>query len=72
MNLQTASTVRYVRQQRVSAGYFEVLGIHPIVGRTFTQEEDRPNGPKAVVLSYEIWQSLFSSDRSVVGGSHLA
>jgi predicted permease len=69
VNLQTASTVRYVRQQRVCAGYFEVLGIHPIVGRTFTQEEDRPNGPKAVVLSYDLWQSLFSSDRSVVGAN---
>jgi predicted permease len=69
VNLQTASAVRYVQQQRVSAGYFEVLGIHPIVGRTFTQEEDRPNGPKAVILSYDLWKSLFSCDRSVVGGT---
>jgi macrolide transport system ATP-binding/permease protein len=69
VNLQTASAVRYVQQQRVSAGYFEVLGIHPIVGRTFTQEEDRPNGPKAVILSYDLWKSLFSCDRSVVGAT---
>jgi predicted permease len=66
-NLQTQNTARYVQEQRVSAGYFEVLGIHPIVGRTFTADEDRPHGPKAVILSFEAWKSLFFSDRSVVG-----
>jgi predicted permease len=71
VNLQTQTTAHYVHQQRVSAGYFEVLGIHPIVGRTFTAEEDRPHGPKAVILSFEAWQSLFFSDRSVVGKSIL-
>ncbi|HEV7552260.1 MAG TPA: permease prefix domain 1-containing protein, partial [Candidatus Angelobacter sp.] len=67
VNLQTEATARYVLQQRVSAGYFEVLGIRPIVGRTFTAEEDRPLGPKAVILSFEAWKSLFFSDRSIVG-----
>lgn len=67
VNLQTQTTARYVQQQRVSAGYFEVLGIHPIAGRTFTAEEDRPHGPKAVILGFEAWKSLFFSDRSVVG-----
>lgn len=67
VNLQTQTTARYVQQQRVSAGYFEVLGIQPIVGRTFSAEEDRPHGPKAVILSFAAWQSLFFSDRSVVG-----
>lgn len=67
VNLQTQTTARYVQQQRVSAGYFEVLGIHPIVGRTFSAEEDRPHGPKAVILSFAAWESLFFSDRSVVG-----
>jgi len=71
VNLQAQTTAHYVHQQRVSAGYFEVLGIHPIVGRTFTAEEDRPHGPKAVILSFEAWQSLFFSDRSVVGKSIL-
>jgi macrolide transport system ATP-binding/permease protein len=67
VNLQTQTTSHYVQQQRVSAGFFEVLGIQPIVGRTFTAEEDRPHGPKAAILSFEAWQSLFFSDRSVVG-----
>jgi len=71
VNLQTQTTAHYVQEQRVSAGYFEVLGIHPIVGRTFAAEEDRPHGPKAVILSFETWKSLFFSDRSVVGKSIL-
>ena len=71
VNLQTETTAHYVHQQRVSAGYFEVLGIHPIVGRTFSLEEDRPHGPKAVILSFETWKSLFFSDRSMVGKSIL-
>jgi predicted permease len=71
VNLQTQTTAHYVHQQRVSAGYFEVLGIHPIVGRMFTAVEDRPHGPKAVILSFEAWKSLFFSDRSVVGKSIL-
>src|SRR5580765_2152535 len=46
INLQTETSVRYVQEQRVSARYFDVLRIRPVLGRTFTAEEDRPNGPK--------------------------
>ena len=67
VNLQTETAVRYVQNQRVSAGYFAVLGIRPILGRTFTAEEDRQHGPRAVILSYETWKSVFFSDRSVIG-----
>jgi hypothetical protein len=69
VNLQTETAVRYVLDQRVSAGYFEVLGIRPLFGRTFTTEEDRPHGPRAVILSYEIWRSVFFSNRAVIGKS---
>lgn len=46
VNLQTQTTALYVREQRVSVGYFEALGIRPIVGRTFTPEEDRSARPQ--------------------------
>jgi hypothetical protein len=59
VNLQTGNIARNVQDQRVSAGYFEVLGINPILGRTFTAEEDLPHGPKAVILSFELWKSVF-------------
>ena len=67
VNLQTESTVRYVQNQRVSARYFEVLGIRPILGRTFTSEEDQPHGPKVVVLSFDLWKSAFGSDPNILG-----
>jgi predicted permease len=71
VNLRTDSMARNVQNQRVSAGYFEVLGVHPILGRTFTSEEDRPGTSKVAVLSFETWKSLFFSDRSIIGKSIL-
>ena len=71
VNLQagsrTGASVRYVQDMRVSARYFDVLGIQPFLGRSFTEEEDRPNGPGAVILSYALWQSVFQADPQVIG-----
>ncbi|MBV9183056.1 MAG: ABC transporter permease, partial [Acidobacteria bacterium] len=71
INLQAGSgssrSIRYVQDRRVSADYFSVLGIQPFLGRGFNQEEDRPGGPKAVVLSYALWQSAFHADPQVLG-----
>lgn len=63
----TAAEIRYVQDMRVSAGYFDVLGVPLVLGRGFTQEEDRPGGPNAVILSYALWQSALHGDRDVVG-----
>ncbi len=71
VNLQVSSAsggnVRFVQNMRVSAHYFDVLGLQPFLGRGFTEEEDRPNGPKAVILSYRLWQSGFRGDPQVLG-----
>jgi predicted permease len=67
VNLEANHQARYVKDHRVSAAYFDVLGIKPVMGRTFTQEEDTPHGPNAVILSYELWKSVFSSDPQVLG-----
>ncbi len=71
VNLQAGSesgaVIRYVHATRVSTGYFDVLGIHPLLGRGFTADEDRPGGPKAVVLGYVLWQSAFHGDPKVLG-----
>jgi len=66
-NLRADSTVRYAHAGRVSAQFFNVLGVRPVLGRAFTVEEDRPNGPPAVVLSYDLWQTTFGADRGIVG-----
>ena len=52
----------------VSADYFEVLGLRPILGRVFQpKEEENPGGLPAVVISYSMWQSHFGADPAVVG-----
>jgi predicted permease len=50
----------------VSAGFFTLMGNGPLVGRTFTENEDRDNA-KVVVLSYALWQRRFGGDPQVVG-----
>jgi predicted permease len=59
--------VRYVHGVNVSAHYFEVIGIQPMLGRGFTEEEDRPGAGKAVVLSYNLWRTAFGGSRAILG-----
>ncbi len=69
VNLQAASLVRYLHAARVSASYFNVLALKPVIGRNFSAEEDRPHGPKTTILSYSLWRSAFSADPHVIGQS---
>jgi predicted permease len=67
VNLEAGSHVQYVHEGRVSAHYFDVLALHPLVGRNFSEEEDRPHGPRAAILSYALWRSVFDGHPDVVG-----
>jgi predicted permease len=67
VNLGSGDRAVYVQQQRVSMGYFRVLGIPLAHGREFDDAEDRSGGPPAVVLSNGIWRRIFHGDESVVG-----
>lgn len=67
VNLKAGSRVQYLHEGRISAHYFDVLAIPPLVGRLFLQEEDRPHGPKVAVLTYSLWQSAFGGDPRIVG-----
>lgn len=66
-NLQAGSRIDYVHDGRVSAHYFDVLGIRPALGRNFSEEEDRPSGPKAAILSYNLWRNTFGTDPNLIG-----
>jgi putative ABC transport system permease protein len=46
---------------------FDLLGTPPILGRTFVPDDDRPGAEPVVMLSYEVWQTRYSGDRSIVG-----
>ncbi|MGA7313504.1 MAG: ABC transporter permease [Silvibacterium sp.] len=67
VNLLAGQKVEYVHAGRISAQYFDVLDIRPELGRNFSEDEDRPNGPKATILSYDLWHSIFGNDRSLIG-----
>ena len=58
---------QYVKQQRVSAGFFRVLGVSPLFGREIQPDEDRPGGPAVAVLSHSLWTRVFAADSSIVG-----
>jgi len=51
----------------VTANFFDVFGTKPWMGRLFVRGEDRRGGPYVAVLSYEAWQTRFSSDPRILG-----
>lgn len=56
-----------LRGSRVSAPYFDILGIKPAIGRTFAKGEDQPGKDQVVVLSHRLWESRFGSDPRLIG-----
>jgi predicted permease len=67
INLVAGGRATYVQRQRVGAGFFRVLGVHPFIGREFNADEDRAGGPAAAVLSHGLWRAMFNGDPAVVG-----
>ena len=53
--------------EQVSHEYFSVLGVAPILGRTFTQSDDVPNAPRVAVIGYGLWKRRFGGSESTVG-----
>jgi predicted permease len=51
----------------VSADFARVLGIEPVIGRMFTAEEDRPNGPNVALISMSVWRERFGGRTDVLG-----
>ena len=50
----------------VEANFLPTLGLTPLIGRNFLPEEDRPNGPKAALISYGLWRSRYGSNPGVL------
>ena len=53
--------------QRVSASYFQTLGVQPASGKDFDPADDRLNGPRVVILSDSAWRRRFNSDATIIG-----
>jgi len=51
----------------VSANYFDLFGVQPLLGRTFLPDDEKLGAPPVLLLSYEYWKNNFGSDPEIVG-----
>lgn len=58
---------REVQAGVVNGAYFDVMGLHPVLGRLIGPQDDGPNAAGVVVLTYRFWETTFNKDRSVIG-----
>ncbi len=66
-NLTGAGPPQRIGIGRVTANAFDTLGARPLLGRGFTEAEDRPGGPPVVVLGYGLWRSRFGASPDALG-----
>ena len=66
-NLATGNEAEHVRGVPSSAEYFQVLGVHPALGRDFLPEEDRGDGQRVAILSHSLWRRRLGGNPGVIG-----
>jgi putative ABC transport system permease protein len=65
--LSGSSEPEMLRGARVSANFLSVLGVTPLLGRSFVQEEDKPGAPAVALISADLWHRQFHGDPRVIG-----
>jgi hypothetical protein len=68
VTMQAGSEPQRLDAQTVSANFFQVLGVAPMLGRDFRWDDEKP-GNRTVMLSHALWQSAFGSSKDIVGTS---
>ena len=68
-NLTGAGNAELLEGERVSADFFAIFGMQPLLGRTFSSAEDRPGHGDVVVLSHRLWSTRFGADAGILGKS---
>lgn len=66
-NLTGNEAPERIRFAGVTENVFRILGVEPMLGRAFLQQEDMPGGEAVIVLGHGLWQRRFAGDPSVVG-----
>jgi putative ABC transport system permease protein len=56
-----------VPAKQVSASFFRVLGVKPVLGRTFSAAEDKAGGNRVAVISHSLWQSRYGGSLAILG-----
>lgn len=67
LNLGTGDRPNPVNGVHATADFFKVFGIAPILGRTFSAEEDLPNAGKFTVITFNLWKNRLGGDQDIVG-----
>src|ERR1700733_6126348 len=67
MSLVMADHGEQVHTVIASSNLFSLLGVRPLLGRTFVEQDDTPDGNHVVILSAEAWQRYFGGDRDILG-----
>src|SRR5262249_21392637 len=66
-NLGGDSQAERLVTNNVSFNFFEVLGVHPAIGRAFIPEEDRPGTNRVVIISHDLWARRFGLNAAIIG-----
>src|SRR5262249_30045239 len=66
-NLTGAGEPEQMPGQAVSASFFPLLGVAPMLGRSFLPEEDRSGDRRVVILSHSLWERRFGGDPKIIG-----
>lgn len=69
VNLTGGTEPQRVSVARITPGFFEVLGVRPLQGRTFLEEESVVGNHRRAILSYRLWHDTFEADTALVGRS---
>src|SRR6266550_816056 len=66
LGLAAGDQTERIRAEFVSANYFSVLGVQPVLGSAFAPEDERPGAPRAAVISYSLWNRRLTGDASAL------
>src|SRR5215472_14700775 len=69
VNITGTNEPEQAKAIHVSSNYFHLFGARFEIGRSFSADEDRPNGGPVVVISHALWERRFNADRDIVGGT---
>ena len=67
MNLSAGGQPEHILALPTEANFFSLLGVKPMLGRTWAEGEDQPGKDNVVILSYALWNSRFAGDRGILG-----
>lgn len=67
LEIKRRDTSEWIKQLRVTDGFFQVLGVSPALGRGILRDETLPEGVRTAVLSNELWRKAFGADPAVIG-----